>query len=45
MEVLNCKYPYKKSGIKANGIKQKHNTQLLATPQHNKSNKKKKQVV
>ena len=41
MEVLPCKFPNKKSGVKGNGVQKKQNPQLLATPQH-KSNKKKK---
>jgi hypothetical protein len=32
MEVLPCKFPNKKSGIKGNGVQKKQNTQLLATP-------------
>ena len=43
MEVLPCKYPYKKSGIKGTVTypKTQSQQQLMATPQQ-KSNKKKK---
>ena len=45
MEVLPCKFPNKKSGIKNASLNKQNLTTLLATPQSKSSKKKKAQQI